>query len=67
MRSDGFRRRAGPLDERARIRIEAVDRENGIDPAKVEAVRARLGTDDDPRVVSIKRLLERKRAKVGGR
>src|SRR5262249_24465879 len=52
------------LDVRTRIRVEAVDRENGIDPKKVEAVRVRIGTEDDPRVVSMKRILERKNAKT---
>jgi len=52
------------LDVRTRIRVEAVDRANGIDPTKVEAVRARLGTEDDPRVVSMKRLLDKRKAKT---
>lgn len=52
------------LDVRARMRVEAVDLAHGIDPAKVEAVRVRLGTKDDPRVVSMKLLMERKKAKT---
>jgi hypothetical protein len=52
------------LDVRTLIRVEAVDRANGIDPKKVEAVRARLGTEDDPRVVSMKSLLDKRKAKA---
>jgi hypothetical protein len=55
------------LDERARIRVERIDDEHGIDPRKVAAVRARLGTDDDPRVVSMNRLLARKKTKESRR